>query len=60
MSRTKVDKELLAAITVKIAPRYSKITSNLYQSRTLAILHATLLPERLSKELSVAEEKNSC
>jgi len=58
MSRTKVDKELLAAITVKIAPRYSKITSDLYKSRTLAILHVTLLPKLLSKEPSVAEVKN--
>ncbi len=49
----------MAAITVKIVPLYSKITSNLYQSRTLATLHVTLLPKLLSKELSVAEVKNS-
>lgn len=49
MSRTKVDKELMAAITVKIAPLYSKIKRNLYQSCTLG----TLLLKLLSGETKV-------
>ena len=59
MSRTKVDKELMSSVTVKIAPFYAKITPNFYQSRTLATLQDTFLPKLLSRELSMPEVKNS-
>jgi hypothetical protein len=49
MSRTKVDKELMSAVTVKIAHLYSKIKRNPYQSCTLG----TLLPKLLSGETKV-------
>jgi type I restriction enzyme S subunit len=47
-------KELMAAFTAKVAPLYAQITANLRQSRTLATLRDTLLPNLLSGELSVA------
>lgn len=46
-------KELVSAFTANTAPLYAQITSNLYQSRTLATLRDTLLPKLLSGELSV-------
>jgi hypothetical protein len=49
MSHTKVDKELMSAVTVKIAHLYSKIKRNLYQSCTLG----TLLPKLLNGETKV-------
>ena len=41
-------KELMAAFTTKVAPLYAQITANLHQSRTLATLRDTLLPQLLS------------
>jgi hypothetical protein len=55
MSRTKVDKELMSAVTVKIAHLYSKIKRNLYQSCTLGTLQDTFLPKLLSRELKFQE-----
>jgi len=52
-------KELMSVFTAKVAPLYSKITANLYQSRTLATLRDTLLPKLLSGELSVAGGSSS-
>jgi type I restriction enzyme S subunit len=46
-------RELMAAFTAKVAPLYAQITANLQQSRTLATLRDTLLPQLLSGELSV-------
>jgi type I restriction enzyme, S subunit len=48
-------KELMSTFTVKVAALYAQITTNLCQSRTLANLRDTLLPELLSGELSVAK-----
>ena len=47
-------KELMAAFTAKVSPLYAKITANLHQSSTVAILRDTLLPKLLSGELSVS------
>jgi hypothetical protein len=55
MSRTKVDKELMSSVTVKIASLYSKMTLNFFQSRTLATLQDTFLPKLLSRELKFQE-----
>lgn len=46
-------KELMAAYTANVAPLYAKITANLHQSRTLAILRDTLLPKLLSGEVRI-------
>ena len=46
-------KELMAAFTAKVAPLYAKITANLHQSRTLATLRDTLLPQLLSGEITL-------
>ena len=45
-------KELMAAFTAKVSPLYEKITANLRQSGTLAILRDALLLKLLSGELS--------
>jgi len=55
MSRTKVDKELMSSVTVKIASLYSKMTLNFFQSRTIATLQDTFLPKLLSRELKFQE-----
>jgi len=47
-------KELMAAFTAAVAHFYTKITTNLHQSRTLATLRDTLLPKLLGGELSVS------
>jgi type I restriction enzyme S subunit len=47
-------KPLAAAFTKQIEPMVERITANLHQSRTLATLRDTLLPQLLSGELSVA------
>jgi type I restriction enzyme S subunit len=49
-------KELMAAFTGKVAPLYSQIIANLYQSRTLASLRDTLLPKLLSGDLKALNE----
>lgn len=48
-------KELMAAFTAKVTPLYAQITTNLHQSRTLATLRDTLLPQLLRGEPSVPE-----
>jgi type I restriction enzyme S subunit len=48
-------RELMDAFTENVAPFYAQITTNLYQSRTLAALRDTLLPRLMSGELSVAD-----
>jgi hypothetical protein len=55
MSRTKVEKELMSSVAVKIVPLYSKMTPNFYQSRTLVTLQDTFLPKLLSRELKFQE-----
>jgi type I restriction enzyme S subunit len=47
--------ELMSVFTAEVTSIYTQITSNLYQSRTLAALRDTLLPRLLSGELSVAD-----
>jgi type I restriction enzyme S subunit len=47
--------ELMAAFTAKVAPLYAQITANLHQSRTLANLRDSLLPNLLSGAISVNE-----
>ena len=44
-------KQLMAALTGKVAPLYARITANVCQSRTLATLRDTLLPRLLSGEI---------
>ena len=46
-------KELMAAFTAKVALLYAQITANLHQSRTLATLRDTLLPQLLSGSLQI-------
>lgn len=47
-------KELMIASTEKVVPLYTQITANLHQTRNLATLYGTLLPELLNKELKTA------
>jgi type I restriction enzyme S subunit len=54
--------QLMAAFTTNVAPLYAQITANLRQSRSLASIRDTLLPQLLSGELratragAIAEE----
>lgn len=48
-------KELVTAFTVKVAPLYEQITTNLYQSRVLATLRDTLLPTLLNTKFGITE-----
>jgi len=48
-------KPIAAAFTRNIQPMLDRVHANLHQSRTLATLRDTLLPQLLSGELSVAE-----
>jgi restriction endonuclease S subunit len=48
-------KELMAAFTARVSPLYAQVTANLHQSRTLATLRDTLLPELLSGRLRVQD-----
>jgi len=41
----------MTAFTEKVAPLYAQITAHLHQTRNLATLRGTLLPELLSEEL---------
>ena len=44
----------MAEFTRRVAPLYERITTNVFQSRTLAALRDTLLPKLLSGELRVS------
>ncbi len=46
--------ELMAEFTRRVAPLYERITTNVFQSRTLAALRDSLLPKLLSGELRVS------
>jgi type I restriction enzyme, S subunit len=48
-------KALMATFTARVAPFYARITANLHQSRTLAVLRDALLPKLLSGALRVRE-----
>ena len=49
--------ELMKAFTEKVAPLYTQVTENLYESRTLAKLRDTLLPKLLSGEIVALKKK---
>jgi type I restriction enzyme S subunit len=48
--------KLMAAFTARVAPLYAQITANLHESRTLAILRDTLMPELLSGALAAISD----